>query len=298
MSTARISSLLRQQYGAISRTQLAECGWSGEKIKRSIRSGEFVRFAGPSVLRSAAHDATPEMVVHGTSLWLGASAVLLGRAAAWWWGLLGTPPQVLDFSGPKRRGAVPLGAALHRVYVDPVDRARLRGICVLDREMAALRAAADLELDRVGSGVSFVDRAIQTGTDPARFRAVLERHRFCSGNAVGRYIADVTADDSESVGERRTAALMSGAGIRGWRQQVSVTAAGRRYRLDFAFESEKVAVEFDGFAFHHTPERFRLDRARDDDLKAAGWRVVHLTWGDIHASPDESIWRIKRALAG
>lgn len=285
------------QYGAISRAQLATCGWSGEKIKRSIRSGELIRFAGSAVFRSAAHDATPHMVVHGTSLWLGSSAVLLGRAAAWWWGLLGEPPAVLDFSGPKRRGRGPVGTALHRVYVDAVDRTQLRGVSVLGKEMAALRAAADLELDRAGSGISFIDRAIQTGINPTRFRDVLDRHRFCSGNAVGRYIADVTSDDSESVGERRTAALMSGAGLKGWRQQVPVTAAGRRYRLDFAFEAEKVAVEFDGFAFHHTPERFRRDRARDDDLEAAGWRIVHLTWRDIHATPEEAIWRIRRALA-
>lgn len=296
MSRAHLS-LIRDQYGMIERHQLTELGWSRQRIMRALTSRELARFAGNSVFRSSAHAITPEGLVHGALLWLGDQGVLIGQSAAWWWEMLTEPPEVLDFSGPKRTGPVPGGIRLHRVFVDPADRTTHRGIAVQTKPMAAIRAAADLERSKPGSGITFIDRAIQNGLEHTEFIGILTRHRFCTGNALGRYITDITSDESESIGERRTAALMAKAGISGWRQQVWVAAAERSYRVDFAFERERVIVEFDGFAFHGTAESFSRDKARDDDLRAAGWQVIHITWRQIHAAPDDVIRRIKRALA-
>jgi len=297
MSSPAYRRLLRDQHGVIGRDQLYDCGWSPQRITRALARGDLCRFAGTSVFRSAAHVTTPEALVLGTLRWLGGDGVLIGRAAAWWWGMLREPPEPLDFSGPKRASAPPRGSRLHRVYVDPLDRTVHRDAAVLTKPMAGLRAAADLERTRPGAGLTFIDRAIQQGLDPSEFIGILTRHRCCTGNALGRYLTDITSDRSESIGERRTAALMASAGLTGWRQNVWVATPSASYRLDFAFERERVAVEFDGFAFHGKADRFAADRIRDDDLAAAGWRVVHVTWRALHATPDDVVRRIKRALA-
>lgn len=287
--------LIREQHGAICRSQLLAAGWTRHRIAHARGSGELVELVG-TVYRASTHTVLPETVVHGVLLWLGEGGVLIGQAAAWWWGMLREAPEVLDFSGPRRRISAPSPARVHQVYVDSVDRTTHRGIRVLTQPMAALRAAADLERSRSGAGITLIDRAIQEGLDHREFVGILTRHRYCTGNALGRYITDITSDDSESIGERRTAALMSSAGISGWHQQVWVGAGATSYRVDFAFERERVIVEFDGFAFHSTPERFSTDKRRDDDLRAAGWKVVHITWKQLHASPEDVVRRIKRAL--
>jgi very-short-patch-repair endonuclease len=39
-----------------------------------------------------------------------------------------------------------------------------------------------------------------------------------------------------------------------------------------------VAVEIDGFAFHHAPDRFQRDRTRQNALVGLGWTVLRFTW--------------------
>lgn len=293
---AMYRSLIRDQHGVISRAQLLECGRTRHQIAHALTTGELTNLVG-SVYRASTHTMTPEALVHGTLLWLGDDGVLIGRAAAWWWGLIAQPPNTLDFSGPRRKLAAPLGTRTHQVYVDTVDRTSYRGIAVLTKPMAALRAAADLEKKRRGAGLTLIDRAIQNGLDHREFIGILKRHRWCTGNALGRYLTDICSDDSESIGERRTAALMSQGGISGWCANYWVPAGEKNYRVDFGFKKQRLAVEFDGFAFHSSPDQFANDRLRYDDLHAAGWSIVHVTWRELHANPHDVVRRIKRALA-
>jgi very-short-patch-repair endonuclease len=41
-------------------------------------------------------------------------------------------------------------------------------------------------------------------------------------------------------------------------------------------------VELDGFATDGTGQAFERDRARDRALQAAGWRVIRVTWRQLH----------------
>ena len=59
--------------------------------------------------------------------------------------------------------------------------------------------------------------------------------------------------------------------------QFWVKVAGRRYRLDFAYPEVKLAIEVDGFDPHNTRTAFDKDRARANDLVAAGWTVLRFT---------------------
>jgi hypothetical protein len=50
---------------------------------------------------------------------------------------------------------------------------------------------------------------------------------------------------------------------------------------------DRLLVELDGFASHATRRGFERDRARDRALQTAGWRVVRITWRQLHDSAGE-----------
>jgi very-short-patch-repair endonuclease len=72
------------------------------------------------------------------------------------------------------------------------------------------------------------------------------------------------------------------AGLRHARRQLVVAAAGHRYRLDLAYEAEKVAVELDGAASHSSPVQRERDRRRDAELAGAGWLTLRYGTRRLH----------------
>lgn len=66
-------------------------------------------------------------------------------------------------------------------------------------------------------------------------------------------------------------------GLRHAVRQRSVRVGACTYRLDLAFEKERVAVELDGRAFHAGREQWERDIARDLALAIAGWQTVRLS---------------------
>lgn len=63
---------------------------------------------------------------------------------------------------------------------------------------------------------------------------------------------------------------------------------------DFAYETEKIAIYCDGFAFHGTPEKLAADAHKRNHLQSQGWLVLTF-WGQtILRTPErceEQIWR-------
>ena len=47
-----------------------------------------------------------------------------------------------------------------------------------------------------------------------------------------------------------------------------------KYRLDFAHELSKTAIELDGHATHSSPDAIAYDRKRQREIEAAGWKVI------------------------
>ena len=68
--------------------------------------------------------------------------------------------------------------------------------------------------------------------------------------------------------------------------QREVIAGGRRYFLDSALPAHRIDVEFDGSGkILDVPtlsrERLQEERSRDEALRRAGWRPVHVTWDEL-----------------
>jgi very-short-patch-repair endonuclease len=55
-------------------------------------------------------------------------------------------------------------------------------------------------------------------------------------------------------------------------------------------------AELDGHASHATTAGFERDRARDRALQAAGWRVIRITWRQLHDQPAAVARDLERLL--
>ena len=57
---------------------------------------------------------------------------------------------------------------------------------------------------------------------------------------------------------------------------------GRWFECDCLWRAQRLIVELDGRAAHTTTSAFERDRERDRILQAHGWRVVRITWRQLH----------------
>ncbi len=71
----------------------------------------------------------------------------------------------------------------------------------------------------------------------------------------------------------------------------------RRYQADCLWPAQKVIVELDGYATHGTRAAFEGDRERDRRLAVAGYRVMRVTWAQLHETPEEISADLKTVLA-
>jgi very-short-patch-repair endonuclease len=69
------------------------------------------------------------------------------------------------------------------------------------------------------------------------------------------------------------------------------------FECDCVWRAQRVIVELDGRAVHGTGLAFERDRERDRVLQAAGWRVVRVTWKQLHEAPELVARDLKRILS-
>lgn len=70
-----------------------------------------------------------------------------------------------------------------------------------------------------------------------------------------------------------------------------------RYEVDFLWRNEKLIVEVDGYAFHSSRSSFERDRRKDQELGAAGYRVIRITWRQITDEGAAVIAQMSRMIA-
>ncbi len=203
-----------------------------------------------------------------------------------------------------RRLSAMRGLVVHNGSFDEREVVMLNGLRVvaLESAMAELLCRA-----RRRDAIACLDQAIAM-TPPDR------RDEFChvirdriSGRADPRgrrrsqVLLDLATGLAESPAESWLLLALFDAGFPVPAQQVPVRdMSGReRYRLDFAWEEPRIAIEYDGHAAH--ADRGVDDRARDEDLRRRGWTVIHANADDIkdpsrlHAAIRATFWRLRFA---
>ena len=67
-------------------------------------------------------------------------------------------------------------------------------------------------------------------------------------------------------------------------------------RVDFLWDEHRTIAEADGAIKYADPDRARRQLKRDAELRRAGYEVVHFTWRDLAASPDQVVQWISAAF--
>jgi Protein of unknown function (DUF559) len=70
----------------------------------------------------------------------------------------------------------------------------------------------------------------------------------------------------------------------------------RAHEVDALWEKQRLAVQLDGFEFHRTRRDRERDASSDADLELAGYRVIRLTWDDVHVNWERTLRRLRLAL--
>jgi len=176
--------------------------------------------------------------------------------------------------------------------VASTDRAWLKAAPVTALALSALTGAVALGAD----GPALLDRALQTRVSLSDLRLARYRNLGMHGSASAGKLLRAAADGSAAASERRFIALLKEAGVRGWRVNYAWNPANDRTTVDITFVTERLAIEIDGWAWHHSPDRFQRDRTKQNQLVSAGWTVLRFTWFDLTNRPDDVIRQVRAAL--
>lgn len=284
-----IEAILRRQAGVISRKQARASGLSADQLHRQIAAGRWAR-VHPGVYLPTDRELTGEARVWAAWLWAGDPAIVSGLAAAWWHRLWPDPPSIVDITVPPHRCPRPRpGIRLRRRELDAGDRVGIRGLWVTNVPLTVLEAAAALGDD----GLELMDRALQRRVHLDTLHRAHSRNLGRRGSTTAGRLLKAAADRAGSAAERTLHAILRDARLTGW--VIHYHLAG--YEIDLAFPEQRVAIEIDGWVWHHDVKAFQRDRQRQNAIVLAGWTILRFTWHDLTVRPGEVIAHIRAALA-
>jgi len=285
----------RDQHGVLSRDQLRAIGVSPGIVRRRLQSGEWETVV-PRVVRLSASARTPEQRLLADCLAVGPSAIASHLSAAWLWHL-SEPPERHHLTVPRALSARSAAARVHRPRDFPAQVAMLKQIpCTTPLrtivDVAGLCPPDELE--------DIMDRALSAKlVDIAGVEAELAR--VCRS---GRPGVDALRRELKwrrplgleamSVLESKTLRLLERSGVKPAGVEVS-TAGGPGYRLDILL-GRGLAMEVDGYAYHHSPEQMTEDARRRNRLLASGITVLVYTWKDIAEDGHRVIAEVRHLL--
>ncbi len=135
--------------------------------------------------------------------------------------------------------------------------------------------------------------------DAASLRELCERYPGRRGiRAVRRLFAErrIGLDVTKQELELRFAEFVSGHGFPRPRVNALAEVGGQAIEVDCLWPARRLVVELDSRAHHDNAAAFESDRERDRALIAAGFRVMRITWRQLHESPAALAGDLRRAL--
>ncbi len=260
-------------------------------MQRRLRSSELVKIL-PGVYSLGVPDALT--VLHGLDLRCNEHiAVCLGTAAA----MFGfdtegvTDLHVLNPEGHLLRDHA--GVVVHRRDCAPLTSCRGRRLTTpgwtaveIARSLHRPRALATLDAALRSQSCDRRD-LLQAAKDQAGRRGIV----------VVRDLIPLARPGAESPMESEARLVMLDGGLpEPLLQYEIVDKDGRLWRVDFAWPDRMVAVEYDGFEWHSSPEALRRDRQKRAALEEIGWRVLSIVSDDVRGHGDVMVRRIDAHL--
>lgn len=293
---ALVAALAGQQHGRITVGQLRRCGLDDRAVARRVRGGRLHRIhRGVYAVGHAAE--TLQGTFMAAVLACGPGAVLSHCSAAAHHALApwedGRLPEVTVRDSHTRRLE---GIVVHRSRtLDRADIWRRDGIeatsparTVMD--VAATAQAADL---RRMVRQAYVEKLLNTRV----LLAVLSRAGRHPGAPALRAIVTEGHVPTRSVFEDLLLDLVATAGIDRPDVNEVLYLDGRRVEPDLLWRDLRLVVEADGGAWHDDPITRQQDADKQAILEAHGYRVLRITWEQAVQHPQQTIARIRAAIA-
>ncbi len=289
---ASIAQIAGRQDNVISREQLLAIGVGRGVIARQLERRRWQRLhrnvyligAAPPTLRARAWAA---------ALACGEGSVISQSTAAALYGLM-APRGDVHVTVPGRNPGYRQGVQIHRVTTLSLDEIVVRDGLTLTspaRTICDVAGIAPLnQAERV-----LAEARLQRLVTTRALERVIERTPTLKGSSVIRTLLQANDDSgyTRSEAERRMCRLARAAGI----DQPLVNAPLLGFVVDFLWPDQRLVVEVDGYQFHGHRQSFESDRRRDQQLVAAGYRVVRVTWIQLRDEPIAVITSIAQALA-
>jgi very-short-patch-repair endonuclease len=291
---AEIAREARHHHGLITIEELHGLEVSSRRAHLWVKAGRL-DLVLPGVFRIAGAPESREQSFAAAVLWAGASAALSHRAAGELWGFdIGRAARP-EVTVPWTVSRETPGVVVHRTRA-AIPRGTRKGITVTTPERTVIDLARSLTAEQLEIAfesarherlvtVAFVERALErVGSRGRRGSDALR--------ALLRALTDEPA--AESALEALVARVLRASDLPKPQRQVDVAAFDRRYRLDFAWPEQLVALECDGQKWHGDFER---DRKRWSAISAAtGYRIVWATWKRVHDEPERLVDELRLLL--
>lgn len=282
------------QHGVVATRQLSECGLDGKMIATRARRGHLhLVFRG---VYAAGHEAlTTTGRFMAAVLACGDGAVLSDHAAAAHLGLRAWDGRLTEVTVPRAGGRRIDGIRVHRRALDRRDVRTHDGIRVTTAARTILDIAATMPFVALRRMVR--QAQAERHVNVRQLLEVLARHRGHRGAARLRAVIIDGPTPTRSVLEDHALDLIVGAGIERPEVNARLRLDGRRIEPDLLWRRQRVVVECDGSRWHADPLTRANDAARQALLEAHGYRVLRVTWEQVINHPQQTIARIRAALA-
>jgi very-short-patch-repair endonuclease len=287
-----VAELAGRQDNVISRKQLLALGVGRRAIARRLANGLWQRRHRGVYLIGPA-PPTPRARARAALLACGEGAVASHRTAGDIWRIM-APGGDVHVTVPGRNPGDRRGVRIHRVKRLFRDEIVLRdGLALTSPARTIIDVAGTESLD-VAEG-ALAEARVQRLVSLRQLERVIERAPTLKGSSVIRLLLAAEGEDgyTRSNAERRMNELVDSAGLAKPRSNAPLLG----YVADFLWPRERLIVEVDGYKFHGHRARFESDRRRDQQLAAAGYRVVRVTWRQLRDEPLAVIANVAQALA-
>jgi very-short-patch-repair endonuclease len=203
----------------------------------------------------------------------GPGAVLSHRSAAAIWGLRPAARTRIDVTTGRALHARP-GIQPHRAVLAPDETTTTNGIPTTTVSRTLLDLAAVLPRQAIQRAVN--EAEVLRLADATALHALKARHPRHRG--ISKLHEDRLPVLTRSELEARFITFLDDAVL----PRPDVNTVIEEMEVGFAWREQRLIAELDGFAFHTTRRAFEQDRARDRRLQARGWRVIRITWRQLH----------------
>lgn len=281
----RVVALAERQHGVVARRQLIEVGMGSNAVDNGLRGGCLHRLH-PGVY------TVGHRVVSGGGRWMAAvlaggdGAVLSHRSAAALWGIV-TYSGAIEITSPRdtrSRGAI----RRHCTLLPPDEVTVLDYLPVTSVHRTLFDYAGISPVDRLEAAIRQAEyRRLR---DRLSLSALLARHPGARGNVNLRLCLERlgrTSGFTRSDLEELFLSFLDRFGLPRPHLNARLQVRGEWLEVDCLWRSERLIVELDSRVAHETRAAFEVDRDRDRGLQATGWRVVRVTWRQLHDGPEQ-----------